>query len=407
MVEGSKPWTQQHSPKKVKDVVGQEAALASLKQFVLNFKREKKKAAIIYGPTGCGKTSAMYSIANELGLEIVELNASDFRNAEGISSVVGNASKQMSLFFKGKIILVDEIDGVSGTDDRGGIPELARLTEGTAFPIIMTANDPFDKKFSELRKISSMIEFSPLQSTHVATILQRVAELEKINAEEDAVKSLARRCGGDARAAVNDLQMLSSGGKFTKEDLESLSDRERKESITTALTKIFKTTDPVLAKHSFDTVSEDLNECLLWVDENLPKEYDRPADLARAYDFVSKADIMSRRIMRWQHWRFLTYINDYLSAGVAVAKDEKYRKIVDYEQTGRLLKIYIANRKYQKRLAICEKIADATHTSKKEAVKYSFPYIKTVFTHGKDREMMSRIADELDLDGEEVEYLKR
>jgi replication factor C large subunit len=407
MVEGSKPWTQQHSPKKVKDVVGQEAALASLKQFVLNFKREKKKAAIIYGPTGCGKTSAVYSIANELGLEIVELNASDFRNAEGISSVVGNASKQMSLFFRGKIILVDEIDGVSGTDDRGGIPELARLTAGTAFPIIMTANDPFDKKFSELRKISSMIEFAPLQTTHITAILERVAELEKIKYEEDAIKSLSRRCGGDARAAVNDLQMLSSGGKFTKQDLESLSDRERKESIGTALTKIFKTTDPILAKHSFDTVSEDLHECLLWVDENLPKEYDKPADLARAYEFVAKADIMNRRIMRWQHWRFLTYINDYLSAGVAVAKDEKYRKMVDYEQTGRLLKIYLANRKYQKRLAICDKIASVTHTSKKEAVKYSYLYIKAVFSRGKDREMMSRIADEFELDGEEVEYLKR
>ncbi|MBN1544937.1 replication factor C large subunit [Candidatus Woesearchaeota archaeon] len=407
MAERTKPWTQQHSPKKIKDIAGQDKAIAELKRFVVNFRKEKKKAAIIHGPTGSGKTCAVYAIANELGLEIVELNASDFRNAEGISSIVGNASRQMSLFFKGKIILVDEIDGVSGTQDRGGIPELARMIEGTAFPIVMTANDPFDKKFSDLRKRAAMIEFSPLQYTDVFEALKRIAALEKIKYEEDALKSIARRVGGDARAAVNDLQMLSSGGTLTKNDLNALSDREKTEEISTALTKVFKTTDPAIARQSFDTVSEDLKECMLWVDENLPKEYEKPADLARAYDFVSKADIMNRRIMRWQHWRFLVYINDYLSAGVAVSKDEKYRKIVDYGQTQRLLKIYIANRKYQKRLAICEKIAAATHSSKKEVVKDTYPYIKEIFRKGKDREMISAIADKLDLDSEEIDYLRR
>ncbi|MBW2997284.1 hypothetical protein KY349_03015 [Candidatus Woesearchaeota archaeon] len=313
----------------------------------------------------------------------------------------------MSLFAKGKIILVDEIDGVSGTKDRGGIPELVRVIEETKFPIVMTANDPFGKKFSALRKKAGMVEFEPLQYNHVFDIINPISSDEKIKAESDILKSIARRAGGDARAAINDLQMLSARGEIKKEDIDVLSDRERTEEIATALTKIFKTTDPLVAKYSFDTVSEDLKQCLLWVDENLPKEYEKPADLARAYDYVSKADIMNRRIMRWQHWRFLVYVNDYLSAGVAVSKDEKYRKIVDYEQTQRLLKIFIANRKYQKRLAICEKIADQTHSSKKEVLKNTYPYIKSIFKKGKDKEMMSGIADKLELGDEEVEYLKR
>lgn len=406
MAERVKPWIQHYLPRNVKEVVGQDKAVVALKKFIVNFKHERKKAVMLHGPTGSGKTCSVYAIANELGLEIIELNASDARNSEQISSIIGSASKQMSLLFRGKVILVDEIDGVSGTKDRGGMPELARIVEETKFPIVMTANDPFDKKFSDLRKRSEMVEFEPLQYMDIYNALVRIAGAENIKYDEDALKAVARRAGGDCRAAVNDMQMLSAGGKITKEELESLSDRERKEEITTALTKVFKTTDPVIAKHSFETVTEDLKECLLWVDENLPKEYDKPADLARAYDYVSKADIMNRRIMRWQHWRFLAYINDYLSAGVAVSKDEKYRKMVDYERTQRLLKIYMANRKYQKRLAICEKIADKTHTSKKDAVKNTYPFIQEIMRNS-ERPEVQKMAEYFDLDKEEVAYLRR
>ncbi|HII72116.1 TPA: replication factor C large subunit, partial [Candidatus Woesearchaeota archaeon] len=358
MAEKEKPWVAKHSPKKLKDVQGQDKAVALLKEFVVGFKKKKKKAVILHGPPGSGKTCAAHALGKECGYEVIEVNASDSRNADQISSVIGEASRQMSLFFpKGKIILVDEIDGVSGQQDRGGVPELAKIMEETKFPMVLTANDPFDKKFTSLRKNAEMIEFEIPSFTDVFAILKRVADAEGLDYDEDALKMLARRAGGDVRAGINDLQMLISGQKKLKrEDLDSLDDRERTEEITTALTKVFKTTDPIIAKASFQSVEEDLKECALWVDHNLPKEYEKPADLARAYDYVSKADIMNRRIMRWQHWRFLAYVNDYLSAGVAVSKDEKYKKMVEYERTQRLLTIWMANRKYQKRLAIAEKI---------------------------------------------------
>ncbi|NQU79846.1 replication factor C large subunit [Candidatus Woesearchaeota archaeon] len=405
MLKRVKPWTQKYIPLKGIDVVGQQKSVAQLKKFVVNFRNEHKKATIVYGPTGCGKTCAVYALASEMGLEIVELNASDFRTGDAIASIVGNASKQMSLMFKGKIILIDEIDGVSGVKDRGAVPEIVRIAEKTSFPIIMTANDPFTKKFSTLRRKVAMVEFETLQYMQVFEIIKAVVDKEGIEYEEDALKAVARRSGGDARAAINDLQMLATQ-KITMKDLDVLSDRERVEEITTALTKIFKTTDPVVARKSFDTVTEDLKHCLLWVDENLPKEYEKPADLARAYDYVSKADVMNRRIMRWQHWRFLAYVNDYLSAGVAVSKDEKYRKMIHYGQTQRLLKIFIANRKYQKRKAICEKMAAATHSSRKEVVKNTYPYMKVIFKQSRDNELKAALANQLDLDKDEIDYLK-
>lgn len=406
VLANNKPWTSKYAPKKVADVVGQAKSLLLLKKFVVDFKRQKRKAALMYGPTGSGKTSSVYALASELDLEVVELNASDFRTGDGIASVIGIASKQMSLFSKGKIILVDEIDGVSGTKDRGGIPELLRVIEGTAFPIVITANDPFDKKFSNLRKKSTLIEFDVLDTNSVAELLKKVAVEEGIDAEAEAVTALARRTGGDARAALNDLQMLSSGGKFVRSDLDMLSDREFTEELTSALTKVFKTTDPQIARTSFQNVSEDLDECLMWLDENIPKEYEKPADLARAYDYISKADVMRRRIRRWQHWRFMVYINDYLSAGVAISKDEKYRKMITLERSTRPLKIWMANRKYMKRISICERIAAKTHASKKEVVKSTYPFIKAMFQSG-NKELIAGLISEFEFDDGEVSYLKK
>ena len=106
-----------------------------------------------------------------------------------------------------------------------------------------------------------------------------------------------------------------------------------------ALLKVFKTTDPFVALSAFDNVNEDFDKRFLWIDENLPREYKDPKSLARAYDALSKADVFRGRIRRWQHWRFLVYIRAYLTAGVAVSKDEKYKKMVQYARSTRPLKI--------------------------------------------------------------------
>src|SRR3989338_5746090 len=113
------PWFRKYSPDLTKEVIGQDTSVNEIKKFIHDYKKQKKKALLVYGPTGCGKTVAIYAVADELGLEIVEVNASDFRNEEGLNSIVGNAISQYSLFSKSKVILVDEIDGIAGTEDRG------------------------------------------------------------------------------------------------------------------------------------------------------------------------------------------------------------------------------------------------------------------------------------------------
>ncbi len=399
-------YTKKFTPEKLSDIIGQDKALKELKDFIVNFKKQRKKAALVYGVPGVGKTSSIYTIANELGLEILEVNASDFRNTEQINSKIGVAVGQQSLFFKSKVILVDEIDGLSGTKDRGGIQAIVKLFEKTAFPIVLTAINPWPHKFSTLRRKTNMIEFEPLDASSIYKILKKICDSEKIKYEDSVLKGLARRSGTDARAAINDLQTLTiETSELTKKSLEELYERNKVESIISALMKVFKTTDPKVALKAFENVEENMDEQKLWLDENLPKEYLKAEDLAKAYDKLSKSDVFNRRIRRWQHYRFLVYINDLLTAGIALSQDKTYNHRVQYKPTVKLLKIWWANQKAAKKKAIAAKIAEKTHTSTKQALKNTLPYLQVVFKKNKDfREEFSK---ELDLSKEEVEWLRK
>ncbi len=397
-----KPFIQKHIPEKVSEIIGQDSMLPILRRYISEYKSQRKKSILIYGPAGCGKTSAAYALARDIGYEIIEMNASDHRSKNQINEVMGAASKQMSLFAKGKIILVEEIDGIAGRSDYGGIPALAKLIKESSFPIIITANDPFNKKFTPIRNISEMCQFKHLETEDVYKILRNIAEKEKIKHNIDDLKSVARRSGGDARAAINDLQMLSTENELKKDSLDELSQRDKIESMFSALIKIFKTTDADVAVKAFENVNEGLDRCLLWIDENLPREYTNPRDLAEAYDKLSKVDVFYGRIRRRQHWRFLSHINTLLTAGVACSKQQKSKAYVKYKPTGRILKLWWAKRKNAKKKAIALKIAQHTHTSSKESLKNTLPYIKTIFEQNKG----DSIAEQCDLNSDEIEWLR-
>lgn len=400
------PLTIKYQPRKTKDIVGQDSAVKKLFDFAENFRKQKKNAALVYGPSGTGKTISAYAIAKELNLEILEINASDVRNAEQINSLLGSAIGQQSLFAKGKLILVDEIDGLSGSKDRGGLQAIVALIENSTYPIILTATNPWDNKFSTLRRRCELIEFQPLDYMAIFEILKNICSKEGIKFEDDVLKGLSRRSGGDVRASINDLQTISMEAKeLTKKSLEELGERNRMDTMISALMKVFKGTDPKVAIEAFENVDEDLDEQLLWIDENLPREYLNPEDLANAYDKLSKADVFNRRIRRWQHWRFLIYINALITAGIAVSKKEKYRHYVEYRPTGRLLKLWWAKQRNMKKKAIAEKIALKTHTSSKDALKNTMPYFQ--FTFKKDRTFRNSVIRELDLSSEEIEWLAK
>lgn len=398
-------FTTKYKPRNTSEVIGQDEQLKEIKKNVSEYGKKKiKKALLVYGPSGTGKTSTIHALAKELDLEIIEVNASDSRNTDSLEQKILPAIKQQSLFGRGKIILIDEIDGISGNQDRGGVPTLIKFIEESSFPIILTANDPWDQKFNALRKKSVMIQYKTINVLAMVKHLKEVCIKEGIKIEDDVLSVLSRRNQGDLRAALNDLENISSSNKnIKKENIEDTSEREREETIINALLKIFKTKDPAIALRAFDNVDEDINKIFLWIDENLSKEYTNEEDLAKAYNELSEADVFFGRIRRWQYYRYYAYIYDILSAGIALSKKEKNPDYIQYKPTSRILKIWMANQKNAKRKSISAKLAANTHTSASKAF-HDMPYIMAM---SKDKKLIGKIADELKLEKEELEWLKK
>jgi replication factor C large subunit len=398
-------WTKKYEPKKISEIQGHQKDIDKILDYIKNYKKQKKKSLLLYGQSGGGKTSAIHAIANELGYELIEVNASDERNKDALDLKIGNSINQKSLFMLlGKIILIDEIDGLSGFYDRGATTEIVSMIKNSKYPIIMTANDPFDKKFSSIRQTSEMIEFNTLSYTSIAKILERICENENIKCEKDILSSLARRAGGDARGAINDLQSISSGKKeIKKEDLEMSGQRNQKESVMQSLMKIFKTTDMNLAVSAFDACNIDQDEQFLWLEQNIPLEYEKTNEIYRAFNFLSKADVFRGRITRQQHWHFQYIINFLLTCGVALSKEEKYKKFVSYKRNDRILSIWILNNANAKKKSICEKIAKKNHQSIKSVFKENILFYKMIARQNEN--FLKGLVEEYSLDEDEAAWL--
>jgi replication factor C large subunit len=379
----TQPWTKKYEPKSAAEVAGQRSAVLAVQNFVQQYPRVRKRALLLFGPTGVGKTEIVKAIANQMNLELIELNASDYRNADAIKTVLMPAVQQMSLFGTKKLILVDEIDGLSGQQDRGGVAAIIDVVKESKFPILMTANDAYSDKLKSLRKECDLVELKPLTDAEIVAALKDIAAREGVKYDMAALQTLAASANGDLRAAINDMQMLTGKDKeLTKEELV-LWGREQKESLFTMLRFVFKSFDPAAVTRMFDYVEDDLEEMMLWLDHNLPAEYSKKEDLAFAYRSLADSDRFLSRIRRRQHWRFFVYAKYLALVGVQQAKTEASRKFVMHQRPDLLLKFFIASAKRKKMQALANDYSEMFHTSGKRLQQAFWPYYSYVVEKGK------------------------
>ncbi|MBI5355331.1 MAG: replication factor C large subunit [Candidatus Aenigmarchaeota archaeon] len=320
-------YTEKYSPKKLADIIGQKEAISQAVAWLSSWK--KGRALLFAGPPGCGKTSLANVLAAENNFDLIEINASDYRKKDDIESIIGESSKQVSLFRKGKIILVDEVDGASGREDKGGIAAIIDVIKESSFPIILTANDPYDQKLRSLRNYCTIAKFSRVNTNSVYSYLKEISKKENLGLGDDEIKSVAREAGCDLRAALNDLQAMSLG-----------SDRERGQPIFESLKVIFKTSSLKLAREMVDKCELDMGDMFWWVENNIAAEYEKPEEIAKAFDSLSD-----------------------LLASVAIAKKEMYRKFTPYRSP----RAFFPQRSSDAK----KRLASLLHTSSKRLDEYS------------------------------------
>jgi len=291
---------------------------------------------------------------------------------------------------------MDEADGITASD-RGGLPELIALITKTSFPIIITANDIWKKKFSLLRQKCKIINLKELKEPITKDIITNVLKKENKNIKSDTINLIVKQSKGDVRALLNDLQSILESGEDNF--IEQISEREKQESIFDVLKKIFQSETNTEIIRAYDNTHMDLNEIMLWIEENIPLEYKGKA-LARAYDALSKADIFRGRIYRQQYWRFLVYQSFFLSAGISASTKLKNKEFIKYKKPSRILQIWISNQKNAKKKSIIAKYAQESHMSKKKAAKENF-LIPLILNN-----LCQKEINKMNLNEKELDYLR-
>jgi len=400
-------WTVKHKPKSLSEIVGNEESIQRLVTWVKSWDRglPKRRAAFLYGPPGIGKTVTVEALANDLNLELVERNASDYRTEEAVQRFAGLASQSGTLFGKKRLILFDELDGITGREDRGGVGAITQIVKTALVPIVLIANNAYEPRLGGLRFYCELIEFKKSPAGAVIKHLKRICDREGIMAEDSALKFVAQRSEGDVRSAVNDLQALAQGKKvLTYDDVSWLAYRDRKEAIFNVLRMVFYGKSTEAAKHAVDMADVDPDMLFEWIYENLPHHLRDPHDLANAMDSLAIADLYRGRIARSQNWALTRYVIDFMTAGVAMAREKTQPAgFVPLKFPARIKTLSQTRAERQMQSAIGLKIKRRCHISAYRARKEILPYLRIIFEN--NAEIAAGLTKWLDLDEAMIEYL--
>ncbi len=397
------PWIIKYQPKRLRDIAGNKEAVEKIEKWFASWK-PGKKALLLIGPPGVGKTTAAQALAYEKGLDLLEMNASDTRNKKGVERIAGLASQYGSLFSSGRLILIDEVDGMSSYD-RGGTSAVVQIIKQSRFPIILTANDDYAPSVRALMPYVEVVKFKKVNPFTIRAVLKKILSREKIEVSDELVDKISKNASGDLKSAINDLEALVEGEKIVTNGVSHLlSPRDRQQDIFQALKMIFKTESFKTARAAALNLDVDPEMLKAWIDENIPSEYEKPEEVAKAYYWLSRADVFFGRISRRQNWTLMSYALDFLTGGVALSKESMYRKFTRYQfpATIRYLSKTKARRSVENSLA--KKLGEKLHAGTREVITEYLPMIRMMVKMKKLD--VSKFAEHYELTPEEVSVLR-
>jgi replication factor C large subunit len=403
-------WVEKYRPKKIEDIVGNEEAKASFVEW-LKTKRRSKKAVLLYGPPGVGKTALVNAAAKEFGFTIIEMNASDTRSEKAINAVakpatsyvaLDNFSGQSQVKGKGNMLFLDEVDGIAGNEDRGGVGAIIKIVEEARTPVIMAANDPDVEKLRPLKKVCLLVRFQQIRIPLVIALLQKICLLEHVKAEFEALERIAENSRGDVRSAINDLQSLCEENHIlTLQDTVMLSSRNKDISIDETLKGFFSAKSIEEVSSLLFRSNVDYDDFLLSISDNLPRRYANPAELATAYDFVSQSDLFRGRIGT-ENWHLLKYFFNCLTKAAAV-NPQSYKPFEFISPPIRIITLFWTKGKRTMLDGICGKIGIQCHVSHNKAKDDFVPFVKMILQKQKGSPLIAWFK----FTPEEVDFLAK
>ncbi|PRQ32858.1 putative replication factor C subunit 1, P-loop containing nucleoside triphosphate hydrolase [Rosa chinensis] len=343
-------WTEKYRPKVPNDIIGNQSLVKQLHDWLAHWHEQfrdtgvkkkgnkpnntgAKKAVLLSGTPGIGKTTSAKLVSQMLGFQAIEVNASDSRgkadskivkgiggsNANSVKELVSNESLSMDRSKHPKTVLImDEVDGMSA-GDRGGVADLIASIKSSKIPIICICNDRYSQKLKSLVNYCLLLSFRKPTKQQMAKRLKQVANAEGLQVNEIALEELAERVNGDMRMALNQLHYMSLSMSVIKyEDIrQRLLSSAKDEDISpfTAVDKLFGfNAGKLRMDERFDLSMSDPDLVPLLIQENYinyrasaavkdDSGVERMNLIARAAESIGNGDIINVQIRKYRQWQ--------------------------------------------------------------------------------------------------------
>ncbi len=187
-----------------------------------------------------------------------------------------------------------------------------------------------------------------------------------------------------------------------KSNLQGMVTKDSRSDIFNAITAVLKSKTPAHVKEAM-WIEEDPTLVMEYIAENIPREYKKPDEIKKAYEYISKADINFGRAQSSRNYGYWKYASDFMGIGVSSAKHDTYKKFTKI-QTPSIFGLMSRNRaKRNLRDDIAEKMFEKMHVSRRVAVSM-FPYMEIMFQND---ELAWEISDFLELDEKEIKRFRK
>ncbi len=372
-------WSEKHRPKTVQEMVGNEKARLIVIKWLAGWV-SGSRPLLLLGPPGTGKTTLVHTLSRQLDYDLVEMNASDIRNREALQARITPIFQNTTNLIGKKIMLfLDEVDGISGREDTGGLDTLSNLIKEPTVPVIMAANKK-SLKIAKLAKACKIVELNPVPSRLLLLLLDYVLQSEGVKLGSDDKRSIIDNSRGDIRSLLNSAQSRAAGySTISNKDIvdvdiaDAINGYFDADSLNQAIQFMIRADvsypDP---RYRLISPEERRKDMLAALFSSIASSQIERHDLALLLDVLSRTDMIVGRANALRQWHLLKYVNSLIATGLYEKSRQKGIKYHQYSMPWPTMGPIFA--RSQSTRKILDELAPTLHMSRSSAGLFVLPY---------------------------------